>query len=140
MSNKKLLVLDFDGVIHSYESGWSGAAEIRDAPVVGSIAFLEEALNFYEVAIYSSRSHQPGGIKAMQEWLLHWALLSASIEQDENDNIIETSEDWTREWLQKIQWPTFKPPAFLTIDDRAITFRGSFPDVEELQFFKPWNK
>lgn len=134
---KKLLVLDFDGVIHAYDSGWAGIDVVRDPPVVGAIAFLEESLNFFEVAIYSSRSHQPSGIKAMQEWLYKWAHMSAEISGETGE---ETAPEWTDEWLSQIQWPTFKPPAFLSLDDRAITFRGSFPDAEELQHFRPWNK
>ncbi len=137
MSNKKLLVLDFDGVIHSYESGWSGIDEIRDPPVIGAMAFVEDALNWFQVAIFSSRSANPAGIKAMQEWMYKWAHMSGEIDSETQE---ETAADWTDEWLAKIQWPTTKPPAFLTLDDRAITFRGSFPDAEELQHFRPWNK
>jgi len=40
----------------------------------------------------------------------------------------------------KIEWPWFKPAAFVTIDDRAITFTGQWPSVAEVMAFKPWNK
>jgi hypothetical protein len=33
-----------------------------------------------------------------------------------------------------------KPPALMTIDDRAITFDGTFPPAETIKAFKPWNK
>lgn len=43
-------------------------------------------------------------------------------------------------WVDQIQFPTAKPPATLTIDDRVICFKGIFPSIEEIQQFKPWNK
>ena len=39
-----------------------------------------------------------------------------------------------------LTFPTEKPPAFLTLDDRALTFDGTWPDITTLQEFKPWNK
>ena len=39
-----------------------------------------------------------------------------------------------------LKFPTKKPAAFLTIDDRAICFNGKFPSTEEMMAFKPWNK
>jgi hypothetical protein len=75
----------------------------------------------------------------MQQWLHHWAHESATYEKDPiTDKVMEVGADWTDEWLSKIKWPTDKPSAFLTLDDRAITFDGSFPDAEELQHFKTW--
>ena len=35
MDYKPTVVFDFDGVIHSYTSGWKGTAEIPDPPVPG---------------------------------------------------------------------------------------------------------
>ena len=62
---KPILCLDFDGVIHSYTSGWKGADVIPDPPVDGALDFLERASAHFDVQIFSSRSNQPGGIEAM---------------------------------------------------------------------------
>ena len=123
--SKPILCLDFDGVIHSYASGWKGADIIPDLPVPGALQFIAAAMEYFTVAIFSSRSHQPGGIRAMQEWLDYWALMTDA----------RSNDAWGI-----IQWPTEKPAAFLTIDDRAITFDGTWPDVADLLKFKPWNK
>ena len=64
-----ILCLDFDGVCHSYTSGWKGAAVIPDPAVPGLVAFLRKAVKHFDVVIYSSRSGQEGGVQAMREWL-----------------------------------------------------------------------
>ena len=116
---KPILLLDFDGVCHSFTSGWCGPAIIPDPPVEGLYEFLEEAGRVFEIHIWSTRNSYPEGIRAMQEWLRKGANGQA---------------------LPEIQFPTDKPPAHITIDDRAVTFQGVWPDVQELQDFRPWNK
>jgi len=127
MTNKPILCLDFDGVIHSYISGWKGADQIPDNPVLGAMGFLQEVILEFDVQIYSSRSGQEGGINAMQYWLMHHLAL-------------ELDETIMTEIMDAIGWPTEKPPAMLTIDDRAITFTGIWPTMDTLRNFKPWNK
>ena len=61
----KTLCLDFDGVIHGYQSGWKGATVIPDPPVKGALQFILDAVEHFTVAIHSSRSGQDGGIQAM---------------------------------------------------------------------------
>ena len=50
---KPILCLDFDGVCHSYISGWQGAGVIPDPPVDGMWEFLETAIGVFEVDIFS---------------------------------------------------------------------------------------
>ena len=129
MGRKKILSLDFDGVIHSYTSGWSGAAEIKDLPVPGAIEFITYAVDYFEVNIFSTRNAQEGAIPAMQNWLLIYLT-----------EYYEGVLDYAKDTLSKIKFPLEKPPAFVGIDDRIILFEGIFPSMEELQDFKPWNK
>lgn len=121
MASSKTILVDFDGVLHSYKSGWQGPDVINDPPVEGAIEFLKTVIDFgYNVCIYSSRSSQVGGIIAMQGWLtLHGLKLG---------------------YREKLSFPIEKPPAHLTIDDRAICFEGQWPTVELIDDFVPWNK
>lgn len=126
---KPILCLDFDGVLHSYDSGWKGADVVVDPPVPGAIRFLTDAAEKFEIHIYSSRSHQPGGISAMHEWL------SKYIRQYWIDLPEEASK-----LISRLKFPSEKPAAMITLDDRGILFNGEFPNVDELMWFKPWNK
>ena len=123
----KILCVDFDGVISNYDSGWQGVENIPDPPVEGAIewlAYMVEKTD-YEIAIYSSRSKTPEGIWAMTRWLEQ---AFTNIRYD------------PRSYIPHIQFPSQKPPAYLTIDDRAICFRGTFPSILELDNFTAWNK
>lgn len=151
---KPILCLDFDGVLHSYGSGWQGAITIPDPPVDGALQFVVTALPHFQVAIFSSRSRYWGGRSAMKAWLR--AHLIAEAGQDFNDTptwwgnyIAQTAfaDPWVDEVayaakrvVQAIDWPLFKPPAMVGLDDRVITFEGRFPTIERLQRFQPWNK
>jgi len=122
--HKKTLVLDFDGVLHSYSSGWGGHEVVADPPVPGAIPFLYDALKVFKVAIFSSRSSTPQGIAAMQKW----------VEEHAKPLFFDYGAPW---WLQ-LEWPIHKPAAHLTIDDRAICFNGEWPSMQSLVEFKPW--
>lgn len=122
LPKKPILCLDFDGVCHSYTSGWKGAAVIPDPPVEGLYEFLLDAEEVFEVHVFSSRTHQTGGREAMIQWFLENAKGSAA-----------------RMAVYRIVFPEEKPPAFVGIDDRVLTFTGTWPTVESLRNFKTWN-
>lgn len=126
MSKKPILCLDFDGVLHAYTSGWQGVDVIPDGPVPGATAFVVAAVEHFKVAIHSSRSNSFSGRMAMYGKIRDW--------------LDETHPDVAAVVHQQIYFPEHKPPALVSIDDRALTFDGTWPDVADLLAFKPWNK
>ena len=110
---KPILCLDFDGVIHSYTSGWLGYNIIPDNPVRGAKEFIEKSSEFFEIYVFSTRCNRTEGIEAIKKWLLKWGFPKLNV-------VFE------------------KPPAFLTIDDRAIQFNGEWPEIEVLKNFRTW--
>lgn len=133
MSKKPTLCIDFDGVIHAYSDGWRDG-EIYDRYVPGFFAWARRAMEKFDLVIYSSRSKDEDGARKMREWLGNESI--RAIEEGE----IEFDYDWGA-FFPNIQFAHQKPPAFLTIDDRAICFDGNWSklDPSELLRFKPWN-
>ncbi len=132
MAYKPILCLDFDGVIHNYRSGWKGARNIPDPPVEGALEFMLTALEAgWDVVIHSSRGRYLGGIRAMRAWLYRHAYAKGIW--------YETGLGMS-EGLEMVRFSRWKPSAQVTIDDRALTFDGSWPTISSLKEFKPWNK
>lgn len=114
---KKTVVFDFDGVIHSYTSGWQGETVIPDPPVPWireTIRDLRE--DGYKVVVVSTRAKNIDGCDAIYGYL--------------NKHEIEVDDvTWT------------KPPAICYIDDRAICFDGQASTlVEKVKNFKTWQE
>lgn len=124
---KPILCLDFDGVLHAYTSGWQGVTNIPDGPVPGAAQFIADAQQHFTVHVYSSRSESMEGITAMSAHLLGWLKEGLGGERG--------YEVW-----QRVVFPTYKPAAMVGIDDRVITFNGTWPNPADLRHFKPWNK
>ena len=140
MGYTPILCLDFDGVIHSYTSGWKGAKVIPDPPVPGAIEFIQNVINSekFELHIFSSRSNQEGGIQAMQDWLFEHC--SKAMDETPPGSLMTKDAIIQTVVYNIIKWPTEKPPALLTIDDRAFCFEGKWPTLDYIADFKPWNK
>lgn len=132
MKDKPILCLDFDGVLHGYQSGWKGAGIASDPPVPGAREFIYEAAKRFRVAIYSSRSKSFAGRAAMRRYFKQHFEQSLTFMSDPG-----LEYDWLSE---AIWYPWFKPSAFITIDDRALTFDGTWPTLDSIAAFKPWNK
>ena len=130
-TNKPILCVDFDGVIHSYDKGW------QDGKIYGKVVpgFFEWALaaqEHFRLVIYSSRSKDEEGRAAMLNWI-----------QVQHLNWLATQPlGGANTWIH-YEFVHEKPAAFLTIDDRALTFNGNWSDPlydpKALRAFKPWN-
>lgn len=150
------ICLDFDGVLHSYTSGWKGATVIPDLPVPGALQFLITAISSFDVYIYSSRSHKFGGRTAMKKWIINSYLNIGSYDKFAPQwlkDYVNTAmgSQTTAIWninlenaisviISQLKFPNYKPTVHLTIDDRAMTFTGSWPSVGAIESFIPWNK
>lgn len=135
---KKIICVDFDGVLHSYTSGWQGAAVAADPPVPGAMAWLTQMSEDqrFEVHIYSSRSKEPKGIMTMMEWLTVWLTKHAM----EGGYGQTDAMGWAVKVVNRLAFSSTKPAAHLAIDDRAFCFEGAFPTPESIASFRPWNK
>lgn len=163
LMGKPTVSIDFDGVLHAYTSGWQGPGVVADGLVPGAIEWLLDCLAAdIRPAIYSSRSTSLRGRRAMKRAIRDWGAAHFGIEANEDPEAWEWNFDkWTTagyspgmdppaveahaagRWLvRSLAWPWVKPPAVVTVDDRAICFRGSFSEMEPpfLLRFKPWNK
>jgi len=142
---RRLICVDFDGVLHAYTSGWRGVATIPDKPVPGAMAWLVDIIDVVDVAIYSTRSASWRGRRAMRSWLedylaqYMWSRIPEANGARSNrawEFVVHRARSIAR---RRVQWPKTKPPAWLTLDDRCMRFRGIFPTDQQLLSFRPWN-
>ena len=112
---KKTVVFDFDGVIHSYTSGWQGIDAIPDDPVDGISEAIDNIRNVgYEVVVVSTRCKEEKGVEAIKHWLFKWCIDVDAVMAE-------------------------KPPALVYIDDRAICFDGDAKSLlDKINNFSPW--
>lgn len=101
---RKTVCLDFDGVIHSYQQGWTGEDSIPDPPINGVDRAIERLRTHFNVVVNSSRCRSESGRQAIQRWLHQHGI--------EVDNVCE-----------------HKPPAHVYIDDRAVRFTGDWEET-----------
>ena len=112
---KKTVVFDFDGVIHSYTSGWKGPGVVTDPPVAGIRESIEEIRTAgYHVCVVSTRCATLDGLRAVEGYLKKHSIIVDDICME-------------------------KPPAIVYIDDRAICFDGKPENLlHTIKCFKPW--
>ena len=142
---KPILCIDCDGVIHQYSRGWQNG-ELYDPVVPGFFLWAVQAAKQFRLVIYSSRSKTGEDREGMRAWLeLQWRVHCHA-----TGRRIEVS--YTAEALMMacgddppltLELAAEKPPAWLTIDDRAVRFDGDWqaPALAPaaLRAFKPWN-
>ncbi len=127
-SRRQTICVDFDGVLHSYTSGWKGAATIPDPPVPGAIQWLTALTDVYDVVVCSSRARVPWGWLAIRCWLAREMFRYWGAHPVVADDA-----------LARIKVQARKPKAIVYVDDRAWRFDGKhFPSPGELATHRPW--
>jgi hypothetical protein len=114
---RRTIAVDFDGVLHSYRSGWIDAHTIPDPPNHGAMDWLNRVSRTFEVVIFTTRAKTMRGRNAIKRWL--W----------ENGYVEPGAETWSD---LRIRVSYTKPPALVYIDDRAWRFDGRFPAEIEI--------
>lgn len=105
----RTVAFDFDGVIHSYTSGWKGYGIIPDKPVKGIKEVLKELSGKgYSIVVVSSRAATIEGRLAIRDYL-------------EKNGMLKYIHSITCE----------KPATFVTVDDRCICFDGNADNLTE---------
>lgn len=132
MGHKPTLCIDFDGVIHDYLEGWQDGSIYGDV-TPGFFEWASEAKQRFKLVIYSSRSKDAAQLEDMRRWL--GEKIRDHLDMIACDDLIA---------LADFEFSGVKPPAFLTIDDRCVPFRGSWlaPDLHpnELAAYKTWSQ
>lgn len=111
------IAIDFDGVLHSYQHGWTGEVPL-DPPVHGALRFIQWLRdNNHDIVIMSSRAKNNEGTEGIKSWL----------KEHRFGEIPITCE---------------KIHADIYIDDRGFRFEGNFDTVMDLikNGIEPWHK
>lgn len=117
LNKEKTVIIDFDGVIHSYKSGWQGIENTPDPPVDNVKSGIERLKELgYKPVVYSSRCKNSSGRNAIKNYL-----------HAHNLPEIEVVDE--------------KVPALVSIDDRSIQFNDNWKIMPYLvKSFEPWWK
>ena len=136
---KPIICVDFDGVIHSYENGWQDG-KIYGTVVPGFFEWAEEASVIFQLTIFSSRSKNGVQREAMITWLWYRYLEYKGVSFEEGAS--EEAKALIGVFGDLFVFSEEKPPAFISIDDRAICFKGNWkaPEltVPAMKDFRPW--
>jgi hypothetical protein len=149
----KTLALDLDGVVHSYRSGWQGAGTLPDPPNEGAFEFILDLLDSgrWSVVIHSSRFANPEeqGLLATILWFLDHGFPANQLDASELDSDGSDS-DFSRLTERYptvgtsghglLRFSAVKPGAFVSLDDRALTFTGRWPTLDQLEGFRTWTQ
>lgn len=117
--SEKNIALDFDSVIHSYTTPFSGRDYIPDPPVRGAIEGVKKLYESgYTIHICSARAATKSATKAIWEWLKRYEI----------DIYIENVSN-------------IKPCCKLFLDDKCVTFNGNWGDaLYDIEMFVPWQE
>lgn len=111
MSYKKVILLDLDGVLNTYNGNYND--DYIEPINKGALKLIKELAKNYKIKIFTSRN-----LLLASEWVI-------------KNNLKKYIYDVTN----------IKEPSFLIIDDRCIKFDGDYKKlIENINSFKVWYK
>ena len=111
---RKIICLDFDGVIHKNLKPWKNRETISYGVVTGTKEAIALLRKGYKVVVHSGRCETEQGRVAIERWLK-----AKGIEVDEVCR--------------------YKPMADYYVDDKAVQFKGDWSQLQEdIKGFKHW--
>ena len=131
---KYTIGVDYHGVLCRYRDGkhWEADKISPDIPNEGAISWLLEASKSFHVAVTCARAAlKPEVVGELCEWLVRHGIPRECLTLVEPSPMVRSQRIWVAR---------FKPRCWLYIDDRAYCFEGTFPSVNEIERFRPWNR
>lgn len=112
---KPNLIIDFDGTIQTYVSGWQGPKNIPDPPTKHVKEALDILKNSFRIVIFSVRAETEEGAQGIREYMekhnLHYDTVQV------------------------------KKPIGLIIDDNCLHFEGDWAKtLKQIADFQHWHK
>jgi hypothetical protein len=132
---KLTIGVDYHGVLCGYRGGPASRGPegiALDEPTPGAIEWLLKTSETFQIAVTCATFARPGedGLNAMRAvaaWLERYGVPRVWIGFDPDRS-------------RRLYLTAGKPACHALIDDRAVPFAGTFPTVEALAAFKPWNR
>jgi len=122
--DKRILEVEFDGVIHNDSDSGFNPALVSGPPVEGAFAWLDGAKDLFTIVITSDRLWARGGLRSIKRWLKR--------------------QGWPSDKLgdpEFLNFPLYKLASFAYVGDSVVSFDGkAFPDPEGLTRMKRWTK
>lgn len=110
----QVILIDFDGTINSYRSGFTRDGDIPDPPLEGAQDAIMRLRKQFRVIVFSARARSVEGKNAIIAWLAKNSI--------EVDGITAT-----------------KIPAFCQVDDTSIKFDGNWVETQRaIEDFQTW--
>ena len=114
--DKRILEVEFDGVIHNDPSPVLNLALVNGPPVEGAFTWLNQAKDLFTIVITSDRLWSHGGLRSMKRWFKR--------------------QGWPSDRLgdpEFLNFPLYKLQSIAYVGDNAVRFDGkTFPDPEQL--------
>lgn len=138
MGRSYTVAVDFDGVIHRYDTPWIAPHVIPDEPVEGAIEWLHDMAQRFNVVVYTTRARTWRGRRAVRRWLRYWSHPRYRWRPDPEEGSLVGA----RVGIRSVRVTAKKPPALIYLDDRAVRFTGpgSWPSVQDVHRALPWHK